>query len=117
MSIVLREKSNRFVYLLFVCGGCGFVCLLSVRSFVCLFVCFCFCFVFLVTLDDFRVKKNRKIGRGNLYLTENRMSRNKIRCAADIYSHTITVMCYLYVPKDFSVRTFIKQYLTKYQFS
>ena len=38
-----------------------------------------------VTLSDFTV---RKIGKGNLYLTENRLSWNKIRCAADKHNYT-----------------------------
>ena len=35
-----------------------------------------------VMLGDFTVK-NRKIGKGNLYLTENQLSWNKMCCAAD----------------------------------
>ena len=41
-----------------------------------------------VTLSDFYGKK-RKIGKRNLYLTENRISRNKMWCAAEI----ITISC------------------------
>ena len=39
-----------------------------------------------VTLGDFTVKK-RKIGKGNLYLTENRISWNEMCCAADNYNY------------------------------
>ena len=35
--------------------------------------------------------KKRKIGKGNLYLTENRLSRNEMWCAADDYNN----MCYI----------------------
>ena len=35
----------------------------------------------LVTLGDFAVKKTRKIRKENLYLTENRFSRNEMWCA------------------------------------
>ena len=35
-----------------------------------------------MTLGDFKVKK-RIIGKGNLYLTENRLSLNEMCCAAD----------------------------------
>ena len=63
-----------------------------------------------VTLGDFTVK-NAKIGKGNLYLTENGLSRNEIYCAADIHNY----MCHIYVQKDFQIRTLIKQLLIKYQ--
>ena len=33
-------------------------------------------------MGDFKVKK-RKIGKGNLYLTENRLSRNEMWCVSD----------------------------------
>ena len=33
----------------------------------------------------------RKIGKGNLYLTENRLSRNKMWCAADNHNY----MCHI----------------------
>ena len=56
-----------------------------------------------VTLGDFTVKK-RKIGKGNLYLTENRLSWNEMCCAADHNNY----MCHI-------IRTSIKQLLTKYQ--
>ena len=41
-------------------------------------------------LGDFTVK-NAKIGKGNLYLTENRLSRNEMWCAA--YNHNY--MCHI----------------------
>ena len=40
----------------------------------------------LVTLGDFTVKK-RKIWNGNLYLTENRFSRNEMWCAVVNHNH------------------------------
>ena len=46
----------------------------------------------------------------NLYLTENRMSKNKMWCAT-----IISLICVTYVQKDFYIRTLIKQFLTKYQ--
>ena len=36
-----------------------------------------------VTLGDFTVKRKRKIGKGNLYLSENRLSWNEMCCATD----------------------------------
>ena len=44
-----------------------------------------------VKLGDFTVKK-RKIGKGNLYLTENRLSWNEICCAADNHNY-MSHMC------------------------
>ena len=41
-------------------------------------------------LGDFTVKKH-KIGKGNLYLTENQLSRNEMWCAADNHIH----MCHI----------------------
>ena len=43
-----------------------------------------------VTLGDFTVKK-LKIGKGNLYLTENRLSGNEMYCAADNHKN----MCHI----------------------
>ena len=39
-----------------------------------------------VTIGDFALKKNRTIGKGDLYLTKNRSDRNEICCAEDNYS-------------------------------
>ena len=39
-----------------------------------------------VTLGDFTIKK-RKIGKGNLYTTENRLSWNEMCCAADNHNY------------------------------
>ena len=39
-----------------------------------------------MTLGDFKVKK-RKIGKGNLYLSENRLSWNEMCCAADNHNY------------------------------
>ena len=39
-----------------------------------------------VTLGDFAVKKP-KIGKGNLYLTENRLSRNEMLCSSDNHNN------------------------------
>ena len=44
-----------------------------------------------VMLGDFTVKKTRKIGKGNLYLTENQFSRNEMWCASDNNNN----MCYI----------------------
>ena len=41
-------------------------------------------------LGDFAVTKH-KIGKGNLYLTENWLSRNEMCCAADNYNN----MCHI----------------------
>ena len=41
----------------------------------------------LVALGDFTVKK-RKIWKGNPYVTENRLSENKMWCAADNHNDT-----------------------------
>ena len=43
-----------------------------------------------ITLGDFKVKKC-KIGKGNLYLAENRISRNEMWCAADNHNY----MCHI----------------------
>ena len=40
----------------------------------------------LVTLGDFTLKK-RKIGKGNLYLTENQLNRNEMWCAVVNHNH------------------------------
>ena len=45
-----------------------------------------------VTLGDFTVKKPHKIGMGNLYLIENRLSWNEMCCAADNHNY----MCHKY---------------------
>ena len=37
--------------------------------------------------------KKRKIGEGNLYLTENRLSSNVICCASDNHSYNVSHMC------------------------
>ena len=57
--------------------------------------------------------KKRQIGKGNLYLTENRLGRNEIG-AYGVWK-MIAVICVTYVQKDFLIRTWIKQLLTKYQ--
>ena len=54
-----------------------------------------------MTLGDFTVKKKnnqtRKIGKGNLYLTENRLSWNEMCCASDNHNY----MCHTRVQKNF----------------
>ena len=60
-------------------------------------------------LGDFK-GKNHKIGKGNLYFTENRLDRN------EIWWKIITVLCVTYVQKNFRFELLIKQLLTKYQF-
>ena len=62
-----------------------------------------------VTLGDFIVK-NAKIGKGNLYLTENRLSSNKMCCTSDNHNY----MCHT-CAKESLIRTSIKQLSTKYQ--
>ena len=42
---------------------------------------------FWITLGDFKVKKTRKIGKGNLHLSENRLSWNEIWRAADNHNY------------------------------
>ena len=54
--------------------------------------------------------KKRKIGKRNLYLSENRLSRNEM-----CYAVENTIICVTYVQKNFEIQTFIKQLLTKYQ--
>ena len=43
-------------------------------------------------------QKKRKIGKGNLYLTKHRFSRNKNQCGVWPLS---TIICVTYVQKDF----------------
>ena len=45
-----------------------------------------------VTLGDFTVKKNRKMGKRNLYLTENRLSKNEMWCAVDKHNYRVLHM-------------------------
>ena len=56
--------------------------------------------------------KEWKIGKGNLYLTENRLSWTK--CSV---LHIITITCVTHVQKNFWIRASIKQLLAKYQIS
>ena len=63
-----------------------------------------------MTLGDFAVKK-RKIGKGNLYFTENRFSLNEMCCASDNHNY----MCHTRAKDFFLIRASIKQLLTKYQ--
>ena len=51
-------------------------------------------------LGDFREKK-RKIGKGNLHLTENRLSWNEMCCASDNHNY----MCHI-CAKEFSNSSF-----------
>ena len=56
--------------------------------------------------------KKRKIEKGNLYLTENRFSRNKIWCAVVNHNHMHhIIMC----KKIFRFELLLGQLLTKYQ--
>ena len=74
-----------------------------------------------VTLSDFTAKTNkqtnkqnkqtRKIGKGNLYLTENRLSRNEMWCASDNDNN----MCHI-CAKNFWIQTLSKELFPKYQF-
>ena len=54
--------------------------------------------------------KERKIGKGNLYLTENRLSWNVMCCASDNHNY----MCHT-CAKEFLYSSFNKKLLTKYQ--
>ena len=54
--------------------------------------------------------KKRKIGKENLYLTENRLSWNETCCASDNHNY----MCHT-CAKEFLNSSLIKQLLTKYQ--
>ena len=54
-----------------------------------------------VTLGDFTVKK-RKIGKGNLYLTENRLSRNEILCATDNHNYMCPVCAIGFIDLKFN---------------
>ena len=56
--------------------------------------------------------KKRKIGKANLYLTENWLSWNEICCASDNHNYCI---CVTHVQKNFQIWASIKQLLTKYQ--
>ena len=53
--------------------------------------------------------KKRKIGKGNLYLTENRLSENEMCCASDNHNY----MCHTCAKELLDL--WIKQLLTKYQ--
>ena len=37
--------------------------------------------------------EKRKIGKGNLHLTENQLSRNETWCAADVYNNYMCHIC------------------------
>ena len=54
--------------------------------------------------------KKHKIGKGNLYLTENHYVETK--CAV---LQIITIICVTHVQKNFQIQASIKQLLTKYQ--
>ena len=54
--------------------------------------------------------KKCKIGKENLYLTENRLGKNKMRCMADNHNY----MCHI-CAKRFLELDLMKQLLTKYQ--
>ena len=43
-------------------------------------------------LGDFVVKK-RKVEKGNLYLTENRLSTSELWCASDNHNNMYHIMC------------------------
>ena len=54
--------------------------------------------------------KNAKLGKRNLYLTKNHLSRNEMGCAAEnhnnfniglLYNNLIIIICVTYVLKDF----------------
>ena len=66
-----------------------------------------------VTLGDF-TGKTRKIGKGNLYLTENQLSRNEVWCASDNHNS----MCCICAKEslDLNFNFDILQLFTKYQF-
>ena len=51
-------------------------------------------------LGDFSAKK-RKIGKGNLYLTENRLERNEIWFAGDNHSYMCHICAKGFLDSDF----------------
>ena len=55
----------------------------------------------LVTLGDFAVKK-RKNGKGDLYLTENRFSRNEMWCAMVNHNHMSHICAKGYLDSNFN---------------
>ena len=55
---------------------------------------------------------NMKIGKGNVYLTENRLSGNQMWCVADNHNHMCNICA-----KGFFDLNFTKQLLTKYIFT
>ena len=55
--------------------------------------------------------KKCKIGKGNLFLTENRLSRNEMWCESDNHNN----MSHIYA-KELLDSNFIKQLFTKYKF-
>ena len=61
-----------------------------------------------ITLGDFTIKKNEK---GNLYSTENGLSKNETWSAADNHNQYVCHIC----AKGFLASKFNKQLLTKYQ--
>ena len=54
------------------------------------------------TLGDFAVKK-RKIGEGNLYLTENQLSRNLMWCASDNHNNLCHICAKLILDSNFNL--------------
>ena len=46
--------------------------------------------------------KKRKIGKGNLYFSENRLSRNEMRCAADIQNHMSQICAKGFLDSNFN---------------
>ena len=48
-----------------------------------------------------KTKQNRKIGKGNLYLTENRLSRNEMWYAADNHNHKCLIKAVIYKISNF----------------
>ena len=56
------------------------------------------------------VKKNAKIEKGNLYLTENRLSKNEMRAAGNQ-----NYMSHICAKRIFRFKSQIMQLLTKYQ--
>ena len=56
-------------------------------------------------IGDFAVKK-RKIGKGNLYLTENRLSWNVMCCASANHNYYVSHMCKRIIKFELQLRSY-----------
>ena len=55
-----------------------------------------------VTVGDFTTKQTRKIGKENLYLTENQVGRNEILCVEDSHSYMCHMCAKEYLKSNFN---------------